>query len=72
MSLASLERAIVGEARDVLRNPRFRNKDLIAWQTGLESEPPPNYANADLGEVAVWLPLHAVWVCVPVGTDKRQ
>ena len=34
MSLATLEREIVGEARVVLKNPKLRLKDLLEWSTG--------------------------------------
>lgn len=33
MSIASLERAILDEARTVTKRPKLRKKDLLAWST---------------------------------------
>lgn len=66
MSMATLEREIVAEARRFLNNRKLRNKDLLAWSTGvLEAE--------DESELAVQLdsPGLRVWIVVSKSCDKR-
>lgn len=65
MSMASLEREIVATARNVLRNPKLRNKDILEWSTG--------DIKAGEGEVIVHLPAPlSVNVCVATEDDKRS
>lgn len=68
MSLATLHRAIVAEAREVVKNRRLRLKDLHEWST---SEDPVRFHLAD-DEVALYLPLMRVWIAIPKAADKRK
>jgi len=63
MSVQGLERAIVAEARLVLKNPKVRLKDLMEWRT-VEVKPHD-------GEVAIRLPNSGVWAAFPASCDKR-
>ena len=63
MSVASLERAIVAGAREVLNNKELRVKDLMEWSTG-EVKPQE-------GEVVIFVPALNVYVAVKAEHDKR-
>lgn len=63
--MATLERAIVQEARMVLHNPKLRIKDLLAWSTGPEE---PDGAD----EVGIHLPIHKINLVVLKIYDKRK
>lgn len=63
MSFATLERAVLKEARIVLSNPKLRQKDIIEWSSGR--------VDAGLDEVAVRLPELGVAVVVLKECDKR-
>ena len=66
MSYQSLERAIRHEAQTVLKNPRLRNKDILAWNSGPLLDP------AQEGEIVVWLTGMGVNILVSAEMDKRQ
>ena len=68
MSMASLERAIVEEARSVLVNPKFRLKDLMEWKTGSADA---GSIEAHDGEGLAYLPELQVWIAFPRDCDKR-
>lgn len=63
MSMATLERAVLDGAREVLNNPKLRKKDLMEWSTG-DIEP-------EDGEIVVNVPDPGVFVCVKKEHDKR-
>ena len=63
MSLRSLERLIIREAREVFCNKKLRVMDLMEWSTGL--------LRPDDGEVMLFLPATRVYVCIKKELDKR-
>lgn len=64
MSLASLEREMLQEARTVFNNPKLKKTDIIEWSTG-------GVNPADADEVTGRLPRLKINVCVPAKADKR-
>ena len=64
MSMATLERAILHGAREVLKNPKLRQKDIQEWSTG--------NIQAEDGEVVAWIPNPGVNVVVKKEYDKRK
>jgi hypothetical protein len=64
MSMATLEREILVEARGFFRNQKLRMKDIMEWNTG-DIQP-------EDGEVCVYLPKARVNVCVKTECDKRN
>jgi hypothetical protein len=64
MSFATLETAVLNEARVVLNNRKLRKKDIIEWSTG--------DVKAEDGEVVVRCPDIGVNVVVPKEHDKRK
>ena len=56
MSMASLEREILKEAREVSARPKLKKSDVVEWSTG-ELKPEP-------GETRYRLPKIGVDVCV--------
>jgi hypothetical protein len=64
MSFATLERAVLAEAKSVLNNRGLRKKDIIEWSTG--------DVKAEDGEVVVRCPELGVNVCVKKEHDKRK
>jgi hypothetical protein len=64
MSLATLEREIVAEARDVLRNSKLRNKDIQEWSTGK--------VKAEEGEVVIDLTRIGINIAVKQEMDRRN
>ena len=64
MSIASLERAIVYGAREVLCNPKLRLKDLLEWSTS----PCQNYAP---DEIMVRVPDPGAYAVFPKACDRR-
>lgn len=65
MSMRTLEAAVVKELREVLRNPKLRNKDLLAWSTG-------DLTTDDAAELVLLLPGLVVNACVLKVHDKRE
>jgi len=63
MSLRTLEKTIVEEARKVLCNPKMRLKDLMEWRTST-IEPTE-------GETVLYLEINKLWISVPMSVDKR-
>ncbi len=64
MSLATLEAAIVDEARQLLRNTKLRKKDLLEWSTTrIEGRP---------GEITVHLERNGMWAAFPAACDRRH
>lgn len=61
MSLASLERAIAAECREVLKNPRFKVKDILEWSTA-DIKPRP-------GEIVI--KTSSAYVATGSENDKR-
>ena len=61
--MATLERAVLAGARDVLNNRKLRMKDIMEWSTG-------DIKLLD-GEVCVRVPDPGVNVCVKTECDKR-
>jgi hypothetical protein len=64
MSMATLERAVLAGAKDVLHNRGLRMKDIMEWSTG-------DITPQD-GEVCVRVPDPGVNVCVKIECDKRK
>ena len=64
MSMATLKREIVAEARMVLENQKLRKKDLLEWSSGK--------VKAEKGEVALYLRKMGVNICVLEACDKRK
>lgn len=64
MGFATLEKAVLEAAKVVIRNPKLKRKDLLAWSTGEVS--------AEEGEVAFELPELSINVVVAKVHDKRQ
>ena len=64
MSMQTLERAILAEAKTVLNNPKLKMKDIMEWSTGP--------VKAEDGEVIVELPGLGVNVAVAKSNDLRQ
>lgn len=64
MSMQTLEREIVAEARGVLKNKKLRVKDMQEWSTGP--------ITAEDGEVVISLPSLGVNVAVKKECDKRE
>lgn len=65
MSMATLEREIVAEARVIFNNPKLRNKDLREWSTG-EIAPDGD------DEVVAYCPTLGVFVCIFKRDDRRK
>ena len=65
MSFVTLERAVLAEARELLSNPKLRQKDLLAWSTG-----PVNIESDD--EKIVHLPGLSINVIILASCDKRK
>ncbi len=63
MSFATLERAVLHEARAVFNNRKLRQKDIIEWTTGeIEKHD---------GETIVTLPVLGIQVAVGTEHDRR-
>lgn len=67
MTLTTLERSIVAELRGILKNPKFRVKDLMEWSNS-ESHVK---ANLEDGEIMVHVPSYGVWCAFAKEHDKR-
>lgn len=63
MNRATLERAILAEAKTVFCNPKLRKKDILEWSSG------PVKAFGD--EVVALIPELNLNVCVSSGFDRR-
>jgi hypothetical protein len=63
MSMATLERAILGGAKVVFNNPKLRQKDIQEWSSG-EIKPHD-------GEVCARIPDPGVNVAIKAENDKR-
>lgn len=63
MSMASLERVILANAKVFFKNPKLRLKDLQEWSTG-------KIVTQD-GEVVEWIPDPGVYVAILIINDKR-
>jgi hypothetical protein len=64
MSMATLETAILAEARAVFNNRKLRKKDILEWSTGT--------IKAVDGEVQATLPVLKVNVAILKVNDKRK
>lgn len=65
MSLATLEREIVAQARIALKNPRLRRRDLLEWCSGeLKAE--------GEDEIVVYLEDPGCWAVFPRVCDRRE
>jgi hypothetical protein len=64
MSIAAVERKIIEELREVIGNPKLRNKDLLEWSTGP--------ITPQDGETVVRLPGLLVYCAFPTSADKRD
>ena len=56
MSMQSLERAILAEAKKVIRNPKLKMKDIVEWSTST--------VKAEEDEVLYYLPELGVHIAV--------
>lgn len=63
MSMASLERAILVGAREVFKNVKLRQKDILEWSTG--------ELKAGTDEVVARVPDPGVYVAIDKVNDKR-
>ena len=68
MSMPSVEREILREAKQVFNNPKLRMKDIMEWSTSEEAVK----KNLQDGEVIAELPEIGVWACISEGNDKRK
>lgn len=64
MSLHTLEKAILEEARNLANNPKLKKKDLMEWSTGDLGEPIQD-------EVMIYLPKLRIYVFILKIKDKR-
>lgn len=64
MSIRTLEREILQEAREVLKNPKLKMKDILEWRAG--------NAQARPGEIVFRLPDIGGSVVVAETMDKRE
>lgn len=64
MGMRTLEAAVLAEARELFKNPKLRQKDILAWSTGNVTPEP--------GEVVARTEGLQVDVCVKVEHDKRK
>jgi len=67
MSLATLETAILEEAKIVAKNPKLRRKDMLEWSTGVDAMKKPA-----LGETVLYLPTMKIYVCIEKKRDLRR
>ena len=67
MSMQTLERAILAEAKQVFKNPKLRMKDIAEWSTSKSAVE----ATIVDGEVMAELPAIGVWACVRIPNDRR-
>ena len=67
MSMQSLEREILKEAKAVFNNSKLRLKDIMEWSNSEEAVK----KNLRDVEVMAELPTLGVWVCVKKEHDKR-
>ena len=66
MSLATLERELAAETAKIINNPKFRAKDILAWQCG-------NDLKAEAGETKIHLAgQYNTDVCFKSELDKRK
>lgn len=67
MSMQSLKRQILAEAKQAFNNPKLKTKDIIQWSSSKKA------VTEDLleGEVMCQLPV-GVWVCIAKSKDKRE
>lgn len=65
-TLATVNRAVVFEARRTLRNSKLRIKDLKEWSTTPNREPEP-----DEVEIKVTTVFGDIWAYFPKECDKR-
>lgn len=56
MSMATLERAILAELREVAKNPKIKQKDIMEWST--------SEVKAQQGETLFFLPVLHVYCAV--------
>ena len=68
MSMATLERAVLDEAKTVLKNPKLKMKDIMEWSTSGEKVK----EGCINDEIAVRCPSIGVWVAVSKTLDKRE
>ncbi|HUW35248.1 MAG TPA: hypothetical protein VM223_26865 [Planctomycetota bacterium] len=67
MSMQTLEREILAEAKVVFNNPKLRLKDILQWSSSEKVVKD----NLQAGEVMASLPI-GVWICVAKAHDKRK
>jgi hypothetical protein len=65
MSMATLERAILANAKVVFKNPKLRMKDILEWSSG-EIKPENDT------EVTARIPDPGVWATILKTNDKRK
>jgi hypothetical protein len=64
MSMKTLERAILEEARRMTQNPSLKMADILEWSSG--------DLTAKKGEIAIRLPNIGCTICIGKGKDKRK
>lgn len=64
MSMATLEREILTQAKIVVKNPKLKMKDILAWSTG-------DVKAEDDGEIVLRVPNPGVNICILKVNDKR-
>jgi hypothetical protein len=67
MSLATIERQVWGQAKEVACNKKLRLKDILEWSTSEQVV----RDNMQEGEV-VFPVSDGIWVCIPREMDKRK
>lgn len=68
MTMKTLERAILANAKVVLKNPKLVMIDIMEWSTS-EKQVRQNLAD---DEVAIRIPDPGVWIAVGKTYDKRK
>jgi len=67
MSMRSLEREILSEAKTLFKNPKLRLKDLMEWSDSEEVV----RGNCQDDEIVAELPI-GVWACIAKSNDRRM
>ena len=68
MSMASLEREIVGEAKRLLNNPKLKMADLLEWSSSRATV----QGNLEPNDVMIEVPAFKVWAAFPKAADRRE
>ena len=68
MSLASLEREIVGDAKRLLNNPKLKLADVLEWSSSKSTVE----RNLEPNDMMIEIPSLKLWAAFPKTTDRRE